>query len=41
MLVGPWLALIPIGILLLTLGATNERRRRTQERVRGALRGMR
>lgn len=41
MLVGPWLALIPVGILLLTLGATNERRRRTQERVRGALRGMR
>lgn len=40
-LVGPWLALIPVGIVLLALGATNERRRRTQDRVRGALRGMR
>ncbi|SDY72706.1 Predicted membrane protein [Micromonospora pattaloongensis] len=40
-LVGPWLALIPVGIVLLALGATNERRRRTQERLRGALRGLR
>lgn len=40
-LVGPWLALIPVGIVLLALGANNERRRRTQERLRGALRGMR
>ncbi|MFB9237276.1 SCO7613 C-terminal domain-containing membrane protein, partial [Plantactinospora siamensis] len=38
---GPWLVLIPVGIVLLVLGAGNERRRRTQERLRGALRGMR
>jgi hypothetical protein len=38
---GPWLVLIPVGIVLLVLGASNERRSRTQERVRGALRGMR
>ncbi|MEH1169717.1 permease [Micromonospora sp. CPCC 205539] len=38
---GPWLALIPVGILLLVLGASNERRRRTQERLQTALRGMR
>ncbi|MEV4757481.1 permease [Micromonospora sp. NPDC049559] len=38
---GPWLVLIPVGIVLLLLGASNERRRRTQERLRGALRGMR
>ena len=30
---GPWLALIPVGILLLALGASNERRRRAQERL--------
>ncbi|MGW0432967.1 DUF2157 domain-containing protein [Micromonospora sp. NPDC003197] len=39
--VGPWLVLIPVGVVLLVLGASNERRRRTQERLRGALRGMR
>ncbi|MFC7544805.1 SCO7613 C-terminal domain-containing membrane protein [Plantactinospora sp. GCM10030261] len=38
---GPWLVLIPVGIVLLVLGASNERRRRTQDRLRGALRGMR
>ncbi|MEU8044471.1 permease [Micromonospora echinofusca] len=38
---GPWLALIPVGILLLALGASNERRRRAQERLQTALRGMR
>ncbi|MFC4020504.1 SCO7613 C-terminal domain-containing membrane protein [Micromonospora sp. GCM10011542] len=38
---GPWLALIPVGILLLVLGASNERRRRAQERLQTALRGMR
>ncbi len=38
---GPWLALIPVGFLLLVLGASNERRRRAQERLQTALRGMR
>ncbi|MFG1776090.1 SCO7613 C-terminal domain-containing membrane protein [Micromonospora sp. NPDC049048] len=38
---GPWLALIPVGLLLLVLGASNERRRRAQERLQTALRGMR
>ncbi|HEY0700205.1 MAG TPA: hypothetical protein VGD43_20670, partial [Micromonospora sp.] len=38
---GPWLVLIPVGVVLLVLGASNERRRRTQDRLRGALRGMR
>ncbi|MFF5177531.1 SCO7613 C-terminal domain-containing membrane protein [Micromonospora sp. NPDC000316] len=38
---GPWLALIPVGILLLVLGASNERRRRAQERLQTALRSMR
>ncbi|MFI7607203.1 SCO7613 C-terminal domain-containing membrane protein [Micromonospora sp. NPDC049366] len=38
---GPWLALIPVGILLLVLGASNERRRRAQERLQTALRAMR
>ncbi|MDM4722572.1 permease [Micromonospora sp. WMMA1363] len=38
---GPWLALIPVGILLLVLGASNERRRRAQERLQSALRSMR
>ncbi len=32
-LVGPWLVLVPIGVILLVLGASNENRRRT----RGAL----
>ncbi|AVT38901.1 zinc ribbon domain-containing protein [Plantactinospora sp. BB1] len=37
---GPWLVLIPVGLLLLAFGASNENRRRTQERFR-AVRGMR
>ncbi len=40
-LVGPWLVLVPLAVLLLYLGATNENRRRTQERLRGALIRMR
>jgi hypothetical protein len=40
-LVGPWLVLVPVGMVLLVLGATNENRRRTQERLRGALVRMR
>jgi len=40
-LVGPWLVLVPLGVVLLFLGATNENRRRTQERLRGALVRMR
>jgi hypothetical protein len=37
-LVGPWLVLVPLGVVLLFLGAGNEsRRRRTQARLRGAL----
>jgi hypothetical protein len=39
-LVGPWLVLVPVGVVLLFLGATNENRRRT-ERLRGALTRMR
>ena len=35
-LVGPWLVLVPVGVILLFLGATNENRRRAQERLRGA-----
>ncbi|WP_346536448.1 permease [Micromonospora sp. DPT] len=38
---GPWLVLIPVGVVLLVLGASNERRRRAQERLQTALRGMR
>lgn len=38
---GPWLLLIPVGLVLLVLGASNERRRRAQERLQAALRGMR
>jgi hypothetical protein len=38
---GPWLVLIPVGFVLLVLGASNERRRRAQERLQTALRGMR
>ncbi|MFC0004514.1 SCO7613 C-terminal domain-containing membrane protein [Micromonospora siamensis] len=38
---GPWLVMIPVGLLLLVLGASNERRRRAQERLQTALRGMR
>ena len=37
---GPWLVLLPVGILLLAFGAGNENRRRTQERLR-AVREMR
>jgi hypothetical protein len=33
---GPWLLFIPAGLVLLLVGASRERRRRTQERVRGA-----
>jgi hypothetical protein len=40
-LVGPWLVLVPVGVILLIVGATNENRRRTQERLRGALVRMR
>ena len=40
-LVGPWLVLVPVGVILLFLGATNESRRRTQQRLRGALVRMR
>ncbi|GID96060.1 SCO7613 C-terminal domain-containing membrane protein [Amorphoplanes digitatis] len=40
-LVGPWLVLVPVGVILLFVGATNENRRRTQERLRGALVRMR
>ena len=40
-LVGPWLVLVPVGVVLLFLGATNENRRRTQDRLRGALVRMR
>lgn len=40
-LVGPWLVLVPVGMVLLFLGATNENRRRTQERLKGALVRMR
>ena len=40
-LVGPWLVLVPVGVVLLFLGATNESRRRTQELARGALSRMR
>ncbi|MFU8849633.1 SCO7613 C-terminal domain-containing membrane protein [Micromonospora sp. SL1-18] len=38
---GPWLVLIPVGIILLALGASNERRRRAQERLQTALRALR
>ncbi|GIE95895.1 SCO7613 C-terminal domain-containing membrane protein [Paractinoplanes rishiriensis] len=40
-LVGPWLVLVPVGILLLVFGATNENRRRTREGLRDALVRMR
>ena len=38
---GPWLILVPVGVVLLALGASNERRRRAQDRLQAALRGMR
>ena len=40
-LVGPWLVLVPVGVVLLFLGATSESRRRTQQTLRGALVRMR
>jgi hypothetical protein len=40
-LAGPWLLLIPIGVLLLILGANRERRQRDLERIRGAYSRMR
>jgi hypothetical protein len=40
-LVGPWLVLVPVGVILLFIGATSESRRRAQERFRGALIKMR
>ena len=39
--IGPWLVLLPVGIVLLVLGATNEKRRRDLQRLRGALNRMR
>ncbi|MDT5043912.1 MAG: hypothetical protein QOE51_4897 [Actinoplanes sp.] len=39
-LVGPWTVLVPVGMVLLLLGATNENRRRT-DRLKGALVRMR
>ncbi|GIF60631.1 SCO7613 C-terminal domain-containing membrane protein [Asanoa iriomotensis] len=38
--VGPYYVVLPIGVILLILGASNENRRRAQERIR-SLRGMR
>ncbi|WDZ86921.1 zinc ribbon domain-containing protein [Micromonospora cathayae] len=38
---GPWLVLLLVGVVLLALGANNERRRRAQDRLQTALRGMR
>ncbi|WBB77399.1 permease [Micromonospora sp. WMMD882] len=38
---GPWLVLLLVGLVLLVLGASNERRRRAQDRLQTALRGMR
>ncbi|QSB13919.1 permease [Natronosporangium hydrolyticum] len=40
-LAGPWLILIPIGLLLLFLGANREKRQRDLERLRGAYSRMR
>ncbi|HYN93239.1 MAG TPA: permease, partial [Pilimelia sp.] len=37
----PWLVLIPVGTVLLVLGANYEKRRRDLQRLRGALKGMR
>jgi hypothetical protein len=36
-LVGPWPVLLPVGLILLIFGATNENRRRTREGLRDAL----
>ncbi|GIF53008.1 hypothetical protein DFJ67_1053 [Asanoa ferruginea] len=38
--VGPYYVVLPIGLILIVLGANNENRRRAQERIR-SLRGMR
>jgi hypothetical protein len=38
---GPWLMLVPLGILLLVLGANREKRQRDLERLRGAYSRMR
>jgi hypothetical protein len=38
--VGPYYVVFPIGVILLILGASNENRRRVQERLR-SMRGMR
>ncbi|MGH3680633.1 MAG: SCO7613 C-terminal domain-containing membrane protein, partial [Natronosporangium sp.] len=40
-LAGPWLMLIPLGLLLLVLGANREKRQRDLERLRGAYSRMR
>ncbi|HEY0000298.1 MAG TPA: hypothetical protein VGB74_07575, partial [Actinoplanes sp.] len=40
-LVGPWLVLVPVGVILLVVGAGNENRRRTREGLRDALVRMR
>ncbi len=40
-LVGNWLVLVPVGVILLFVGATNENRRRTREGLRDALIRMR
>ncbi|GAA0533150.1 hypothetical protein GCM10010172_12500 [Paractinoplanes ferrugineus] len=40
-LVGPWPVLLPVGLILLIFGATNENRRRTREGLRDALVRMR
>jgi hypothetical protein len=40
-LAGPWLLLIPVGLLLLILGANREKRQRDLERLRGAYSRMR
>ena len=40
-LVGPWLVLVPVGVILLVFGATNENRRRTREGLRDRLVRMR
>ncbi|MCU7725393.1 hypothetical protein ODJ79_16830 [Actinoplanes sp. KI2] len=40
-LVGPWVVLLPLGVLLLVFGATNENRRRTREGLRNRLVNLR
>src|SRR5690606_26699222 len=40
-LAGPWLVLIPLGLLLLVLGANREKRERDLARLRGAYHRMR